>query len=512
MTTLLQPGFEAPALEPAGDWHPARFTPSLTGDEHFVTDADRLLPFVCKHWRSPETSRFELDVWQTWLLRHVLERYPDDWHVAELRGQLRYRQVVISIGRQNGKSILAALLALYFLCLHLRGPRVVGLASIDRQAKIVYDRVKFAVEANEALRRVIKATATRGIRLADGTGLYQTLPADEDSAQGEPITGCLYDELHLGLAALWDAIVLGQRAKINSLLVGLTTAGDADSALLIRLYDEGEVALSGDDERFGFFVWEAADPINGESYTLEDVTADNIIRANPAVACGRVPLRQSLADARKMWTAPPDEEGVPGRDRVIRYALNKFLEGSTSSWAPLPAWRRCAGSPRVAGDVVYSIDRTRSWEHATITATVAGEDKLESELVASIASPNQPQLVAMCKALAERAGSATFAVDGKTLSSLGKELRKAGLDVYILNENEMSQAAAIAHSAIVRGRLVHAGDRLLGEQMTVARRRDVGDTWRISRALSAGDVDAVIATVAGLYVAETTDRGGDQVF
>ena len=50
--------------------------------------------------------------WQKWLLRSVLERYPDDHPEPSKAGRLRYKQVVISMPRKNGKSLLGALLAL----------------------------------------------------------------------------------------------------------------------------------------------------------------------------------------------------------------------------------------------------------------------------------------------------------------------------------------------------------------------------------------------------------------
>ncbi len=86
-------------------WAPAVFTPPLSED--FSTKGDVLLKLVDLAWRAPETSgRFELDPWQRSLIRHVLETYPEGHPRA---GELRYRQVVISVGRQNGKSVLGAI-------------------------------------------------------------------------------------------------------------------------------------------------------------------------------------------------------------------------------------------------------------------------------------------------------------------------------------------------------------------------------------------------------------------
>jgi len=519
MSALLAPAFEGAAhdVEPIGDWRPSRFTPSLTGSEEFTSAGDRLLGLVRVHWRTPETDEFRLDVWQAWLIRHVLEIYPDDWPVERLRGKLRFRQVVISVARQNGKSVIAALLVLFFLAMHVKGPRVVSMASLERQARVVYDRVKYAIEANPALLRELRPTETRGIhrravphprgldldtmkkrdRGAAGlsAGLYQLIGADEDAAQGEPITGGIYDELHIGLSGLWDAIVKGQTAKPNSMLVGITTAGDDDSRLLIRLYADGEEALAGNDERFGFFAWEGAS---------DELTEANVIAANPAVACGRVDLDTTMAEARKTWRAGPDESGVIGRDRVIRYTLNRFVAGSVDSWASLAAWNECRAEEPIehTGEIVYSIERTPGWEWATITATSTSDGISSSEVIATLRGPDHDTLVEVGRVLARR-GPCTFALSRATLKEVGASLIEAGYDVHLFTSEEETSAAVATAAAIGRRAIRHPGDPLTRAQMPKAKRRNMPEGWRLSRTLSTGDVDAVVGLVLGVHLSST---------
>lgn len=504
--TVIDPGFDAPAGEAVGDWMPTRYTPSLTGDEDFPTEGNKLLKFAGRHWSIPDTWPALVTLWkfQQWLIRHVLEIYPDDWPVEHLRGQLRFRQVVISMGRQNGKSVLGALFVLYFLVLHVRGPRIIGLASKNDQAKIVYDRVRFGIDKSEALSRELRTTSTRGIHLRNGTGVYQTLPAKEESAQGEPASGSLYDELHIGLSALWDALVLAMRARRNGLLIGITTAGDDSSDLLIRLYREGEAAIQGADERFGFFVWEGAS---------DELTVENVIAANPLIAEGGVPLDLAMAEAQKMWNDQrrgPD--GLTGRQRCIRYTLNRFITGAADSWASMHAWQ--AGGPfdieHGDVDVVYGVERTDSWEAASITATSKHGATYRTELVAAFNEPTHDVLVEACKLLA-RGRRCAFAMDSKTLSRLHSALRDAGLEAWRLGDAEMIAAAQNAHGVIARQAVQHPSDPLVRIQMARARRRNLPEGWRISRSLSTGDIDTVIATVVGIYVATVRADHGMQL-
>lgn len=507
--TILAEQADQSRTEDVGSWQPSRFTRPLCGCSvlgcgHFPTDGDKLVSFVDRHWTIADAAVFSMDPWQPALLRAVLERYPDDWPVEHLRGRLRYRQVVISMGRQNGKSVLAALFAIYFLALHLRGPRVIGLASVDRQAKIVYNRVKYAIDLSPAMSRELKTTDTRGISRRDGSGTYLTLPASEDSAQGEPATGVLYDELHLGLQALWDAMVLAQRARSGSLLVGITTAGDDGSDLLVTLYERGERAIAGEDERFGFFVWEADGP---------ELTEAGVIAANPAVACGRIPLDTAMADAWEMWNnTKRGPDGMTGRQRCIRYTLNRFIEGAKGAWIPVDLWSSKKGQPEIVGETVYGFDRTESWEWASVTATAKRDGVFHTELVASIENPSLDVLEAVAVELGKR-GPATFAMDAKTLAPLAERLRERGMEAWKLGASEMVQASQhAARVATQPGELVHAGDELVRRHVARGRRREAEGGWRLSRSLADGDTDGLYATVVGLYVADQLTDSGLQLY
>lgn len=512
--TIVAPGFTEQSAAAVGSWQPTRFTRPLCGCDmlgcgHFPTEGTRLLDLALKYVTTAMFGALELDEWQTALVNAVLERYPADWPVEHLRGQLRYRQVVISMGRQNGKSLLGMLFVLYFLILHVRGPNVIGLASIDRQAKIVYKRVKYAIDESATLRRELKTTETRGISRRDGSGAYFTLPAKEESAQGEPGTGIVFDELHLALAALWDAMVLAQRAIRNSLMVGITTAGDDGSELLVRLYAEGDDAVAGRDERFGFFLWEAA---------TKELTEANVIAANPSVACGRVPLDTAMSDATKMWNDNKrGKDGMTGRQRAIRYTLNRFIEGAAGSWIPVEDWTAKRGQPTIVGNVTYGIERTDTWEWASITATSQLDGVFHQELVATLANPTLDTLEAVCLELAKRDGETpTFAMRSRSLGDLALRLRKAGLEAWRLGATEEVQASQHAAAVIkAAGRLIHqdaSGQNLVKRHVARGRRRDAETGWRLSQSLATGDTDALWASVAGLYVADQADDVGLQLY
>ncbi len=483
---------EADALpsRPAEPWAPTAYTAPLA--EPMVTDGDRLLDVVDQCWTTEAGDPLILDTWQRWLIRAILERYPDDWPEVRLRGRLRYRQVVVSMGRQNGKSLLAAILGFYGLAMHTRGPLVVGLAYNRDQANIVYNRVKHTIKSNRWLTARFKPTGTRGISARSGTGSYVVKPSKGEAIQGIPVTLGLFDELHISKPEMWAAGVNGQRANPAALLVGITTAGDQDSELLKSLYAQGMAAIdAAEPGRFGFYLWEAPEGAGID-------TPGAIEAANPAVACGRIDADTVREDVRPL----------PVEDQT-RYTLNRWV-ASGQSWMPASTWTECPTGRPAHDRAVILIDRTPSWEHAAITANRADDGDLATELVASLNRPTLDRLERVCEAIA--AGeSVTFAMDRVTLGALADRLERAGHTVRRLSHADVMQAGPAAYAAIVSGRVAHPADPLVVAQIPRARRKNVGDGWRLSRVDSA-DIDAAMATVLGLYAAETDPDPGPQLF
>jgi phage terminase large subunit-like protein len=429
-----------------------------------------------------------LDDWQAWFIDAALERYPDDWAVEELRGRLRFREVVLSVARQNGKSEIATVLGFYGLLMHEAAPYVIGLASNKEQADLIYRRVHYTATHHPALQKRFKSTGTRGITRTDTSGYYTTKPAKADALQGIPVTLCLFDEVHLCSPDMWSAMTLGTQAKRDGMVIGLTTAGDNTSELLKSLYEQGKDSAAGTgSERLGFFLWTAVDGAR-----IDDPEA--ILDANPSIVSGRRDLATVLDAVKRM--PEPDAR---------RYVLNQFV-ASESTWLPMHLWH-AAASPQTApdGPITFTVDRTASWEYACITATVKTADGYFTQVVWSGRKPNLEWLVDVCVRLNKHNPSA-FVMDGYTLGDLGKELTKRGMRTWVLRSTEVANACQTAYALISSGKVTHNDDQLLREQMPFAIRKNIGEGWCISRQRSTTGIDAVMATVMGIYVA-SRDEG-----
>lgn len=472
-------------------WLPRVYTQPLSPT--FVSDGPDLRRFVELFCKTEDGKPLVLDDWQAWLIDAVLERYPDDWHDPALAGRLRYRSAVISIGRQNGKSEIATVLGFYGLLMHDAAPYVVGLASNKEQADLIYRRVHYNMTHHPSLLKRFKATGTRGITRLDKSGHYVTKPAKADALQGIPVTLCLFDEVHLCDGDMWSAMVLGTQSKQDGIVIGLTTAGDDTSKLLKDLYDQGTKAAGETDSRFGFFCWTAA-----EGARLDDTEA--VLDANPAVVCGRRDLSVLMDAVARM--PEPDAR---------RYVLNQFV-ASQSTWLPMHVWQ-AASAPGTApdGPVTFTVDRTPSWEYASITATIKTDTGYHTRVVWSARKPNLEWLVDVCSRLAKHS-PVRFVVDGYMLGDLADELRRRGLPVRVMRGSDIYNACQTAYALITSGHVTHNDDALLRKQMPFAIRVNRGDGWRINRQASANSIDAVMATVLGIYSASIESEEQIQLF
>lgn len=475
-------------------WLPATFTRPLS--EEFISDGPKLRRFCELFWKTEDGKPFKLDDWQAWLIDHALERYPKNHPDPYKAGRLRYREVVISVARQNGKSVFAAIFGLYGLLMHEAGPTVIGLASNADQANIIYRRVRHVIDSDPDLKAMFKTTGTRGISRLDEPGLYQVKPAKADALQGIPVTLCLFDEVHLCDPDMWQAMVKGTTAQDDGLVLGITTAGDDNSILLKSLYSHGRRAAAGspDLERFGFFCWEAE-----EGLAVDDPKA--ILAANPAVVAGRLPLQRLIDQVR---TEP--------LEKAQRFTHNLFTSGAGAAWLDGLSWAQMATGGLPDGTrPVFTITKAPNWSHATITAAAKVNGQLYTELVADFDKPSVEQLANVCKALAG-SDPIVYVMGDYGLDDLAEVLQSEGFQVKTMRAGDMHNASEAVYAMLTKSLVSHDGNARVSMQMPRGVRKYNAERWRIVPSGTSVHIDMVLATVYGLYVADTFKEYGGGVY
>lgn len=468
---------------------PTRFTPPLRKD--FTADIDRYLPHLETAWR--ESTGYWLDEWQIELIRRITELGED--------GTLRWRACLISVARQSGKTELCSLLGVWSL-LRKENQYNVGIASQVEQARILYDRIYAITNNTPHLKQLMtKLTDTRGIRTTRGSR-YEIKAAKASTLQGIPISVAVVDEVHLVDDSSWTALVSGQGSRPDSIIIGITTAGDQNSALLKRLYENTEKAIAGEMPRFGAWVWEAE-----ESVVPKDKA--ELLRllkqANPALASGRIDEKIMLDDV----TSLPDED-------IIRYRLNRFVHSNDHTFIPMSLWWSCE-RPREntfpTGNPFFCIDMTRDGDWATIAAAVLIDDVVHTEIVATFARPTTSRMVAVCQQLLKHS-PAGFVMDGLYMKDLAKELEVRGFRVTVFHQGDIIRASSKLFNLLKHGTIRHAGDPVMTYQIPRTVRKNIGDNFRISRVDSSVEIDAVMSTAIAVHAASemTPKSSGLQLF
>lgn len=232
-------------------------------------------------------SKMQLRDWQRAFIHSVYSE--DD------EGRRPVRTAVLSMGRKNGKTQLAAALA---LC-HLLGPEAEPRGEVyscaltrDQAAKLYAEMAAILQGHDELADRCNVIRFTKQIEVLNGVGagsIYSALSADAGSKLGLSPSFVVYDEL--GSApnrALFDAMDTATGARDNPLMVVISTQAAADHAVMSELIDYGLKVQAGEiaDPAFHLTLyaapdtadpwspetWKLANPAIGDFRSLEDVT------------------------------------------------------------------------------------------------------------------------------------------------------------------------------------------------------------------------------------------------
>lgn len=155
------------------------------------------------------------------------------WQMPD--GTRRFKEVECWIPKKNGKSTLAAAIALYLMtCDDEFGAHVYSAASDKKQAALIYNVAANMVRMNPELEDVIKVRDSQKImRFHAAMSHYEVLSAEGFRNEGYNIHGLLFDELHTQRdRKLWAALRYGSAARRQGIRVVISTAGEYDEELL----------------------------------------------------------------------------------------------------------------------------------------------------------------------------------------------------------------------------------------------------------------------------------------
>lgn len=301
------------------EYTPCRFM--LPTSHYDKAKADRAVKFIqnLKHTKGKwDGKKFMLLPWQEQIVRDI-------FGIVRADGKRQFLTAYVEIPKKQGKSELAAAIALYLLYADNEASAEVYGAACDRnQASIVFDVAKQMVMKSPALMKRSKiAAATKRIVNYSNAGFYQVLSAETGTKHGLNVSGLVFDEIHAQPnRKLYDVLTKGSGdAREQPLFFIITTAGTDKQSICYELHTKALDIMNGrkNDSTFYPVVYglEEGDDWNDEA---------NWYKANPSL--GHTIAIERVREAYKNALENPAEENV-----FKQLRLNMWTN-STVVWIP----------------------------------------------------------------------------------------------------------------------------------------------------------------------------------
>lgn len=295
--------------------------------------------------------RFVLDAWQEHeIIRPLfgLVRWSDEHH----QYVRRYSVAWIELGRKNGKSEIAAGVALLLMIADdEEGAEVYGAAKDTKQARKVWDVAERMVQLSPLLRARLKVNKHEKRIFDEATGsFYEPVTRDALGELGHNPHGVIFDEvISQPDGALWDALRTAAGTRTQSLMLALTTAGNEPGGFAGRMHDEMSRIAEDPARAPHVFVFlrnmpDRADPFDESNWWYPNPALGSFLSVDS--------LREEAQEARN----------EPEKENTFRQFRGNQWVRQVTRWMPLHLWDAGAReiwlnpdwyTPRLEGQVCY---------------------------------------------------------------------------------------------------------------------------------------------------------------
>ncbi|WP_123053077.1 terminase TerL endonuclease subunit [Clostridium sp. JN-1] len=288
----------------------------------YVVDFINCLKHTKGRWKG---QNFDLLSWQDKIIRDIFGNIKPN-------GYRQYNTAYVEIPKKNGKSELAAAVALYMTCGDNEwGAEVYGCASDRQQASIVFDVAVDMVEQCPALKRRIKPImSVKRLVFKPTNSYYQVLSAEAYTKHGLNVHAVIFDELHSQPnRGLFDVMTKGSGdARTQPLFFLITTAGTDRNSICFEQHQKAMDIIEGRkiDSTFYPVIYGIKDE---DDWTSEE----NWYKANPSLG--------HTIDIEKVRNAFNSAKENPAEENIFRQLrLNQWVKQSTR-WMPMDKWDEC---------------------------------------------------------------------------------------------------------------------------------------------------------------------------
>lgn len=484
-----------------------------------------------------EVLRIHLYPWQRSFVIRLLEMTPD--------GALRFQTAVLLVGRQNGKSTISKVLALWFM-LEAGWPLVLGTAQdLETAEEIWEDVVNLLTEETEDdddlssfVEKVVQVNGKKTLILVNGAR-YKVKAANRAAGRGLSGNLVMLDELREQKNwGAWGAITKTTQAQDFALVLGLSNAGDALSVVLAYLRKmaheavgdpdginkelpaagptilDVEASLEEDDE-----LYEDDDPEDWEqdedTLFIAEYSAppgidrrdrDGWAQANPLLGY-RIRERKLASDCRT------DPEWV-FRTEV----LCQWPDGTIDGIFPPGSWEETTNEPEVdadgtqrvadadalVGPIWVGLDKSENRAQTWVTFAGRRADGVPQVEVRAVRHGDDwVKTYLLEHDWRDRFQAVTGQTRGAPISSLLVALSEdPTFDIPVVQwfGSEFVGAFGDAYEDVRDSKVRHNKQPPLDTAAATAERKQLGDNWVIDRKKSPSDVAPLIAWIAALWL------------
>jgi hypothetical protein len=424
--------------------------------------------------------------WQQQVLDVALEVDPNT-------GRFAYREVVLTVPRQSGKTtLLLVLILLRALMAPRQQIRYTAQTGSDARTKWADDWLP--VLDPSPFGRLYRKRLTNGheallFRNGSKQGLIATT---KKTGHGGSIDLGILDEAFAHPdARLEQALKPAMITRPQPQLWIVSTAGTPeDSPYLWGKVENGrQLAEAGLTEGVCYFEWSAHEDTD---------PADPATWRSCMPALGYTATEQAVAA----------DFGSMTLSEFCRAYLNRWMTATSDPVVPLDVWSKLVDHDSEAEDPVsFAFDVTPDRSRSAIAAAGIRPDALRHIEIIDHRSGTGWVAERIAELVADHDPSGVWCDPSGPAGSLLPELAKLGVEVQTVSSKEHAQACGIFYDLAVEpapdiGRLRHLGTPEMVAALDGATKRPLGDAWAWSRRSSAVDIAPLVAATLALWGVE----------
>ena len=413
--------------------------------------------------------------------------------VADVGGELdpetgipAYRNVVVTVPRQNGKTTLV----LAWECQraigweHL-GPQRISYSAqtgADARKKLIQDQ-KPIIEPHKkvlGIKRIYEAIGSEGVVWHNGSRLV-LLNNTEAGGHGPSVDLGVKDERFADYDDRRDqALTPAMATRAFGQQLDLSTMGTEDSIPWNALVDRGRLAVeSGQRTGIAYFEWSAGDDDDPDD-------PDTWWGCMPAL--GHTVTVGVVAHARTTM-----------KDGEFRRAFLNRKTKADDRMLPVAEWNAiCSATAAPEGKPTFSLDVNPERSAGAVVAASPGVAELvEFRLTTG-------WLVSRAVELSAKWDQPLWVVDSTgPAASFIPDMERAGLKVHSAAPKELVAACGQFYDGVIEGHLRLRRHQRFDEAAAGAAKRSIGDSWAWTRKNAAADISPLVAATLALWGAAT---------